>query len=292
MSSLGKERDFGGRQSQGDRPYQEDSYAFSLIEEDGIEKGLLLVLADGMGGAEAGDQASSVAVSAFVDSFHYALDEGEHAKDALGLGLTAANNAIEAEIALGPDHLDGMGTTLVGICLANGNLSWISVGDSPLYLFRQGKLSRLNEDHSMREVLRQQVKAGVMTVDDARSNPDRNALLSAVIGKNLMLIDWPEESLGIEEGDVFILASDGLETLSDFEIVSALEDMPGADAAEVSYDLVRRVLDVGKKGQDNVTIAVVMAGEAAMNVFTRTLSSNGRDWTPGEVTDPLPESER
>ena len=133
------EKDFAGRQSRGMRPSQEDSYAFSeIIDPAGRAIGLLVVLADGMGGHTAGERASELAVKNCTAEFHQ--DNGE-ILHRLGRGLTAANASIAAEM----EHnlaLDGMGTTLLAAAMTDAGLEWISVGDSPLYLWRDRHLNR------------------------------------------------------------------------------------------------------------------------------------------------------
>ena len=81
-----------------------------------------------------------------------------------------------------------MGCTLLAVVLAQEGLYWISVGDSPLWLWRAGRLHRLNQDHAYRSILAHRVHEGEMSADDAARHPDRNALISAVTGLSLIHI--------------------------------------------------------------------------------------------------------
>ncbi len=126
------------RQIQGARPYQEDDYGLiDLHDEDRSE---VLLLADGMGGHVSGDTASWTIVQTFAK--RYSDTEGA-VPDRLRTCLDAANQALAAAIAENPG-LSGMGSTVVAAVISPDGREWISVGDSPLWLFRKGKLRRLS----------------------------------------------------------------------------------------------------------------------------------------------------
>ena len=134
-----------GGQLLGRRELQEDELGF--IDGPTLDPGSqhpVVIVADGMGGHASGELASRLAVRAFIEAYG---TEGRPA-DQLRAALDRANQAIDDAIR---DNLslDGMGTTLVAAAVTADGLEWISVGDSPLYLCRGGRLKRLNEDHSM-----------------------------------------------------------------------------------------------------------------------------------------------
>lgn len=248
-------RHYAARQSQGARNYQEDEYGFLALasEADDRPHSLLAVLADGMGGHKGGAHASAAAVDAFLTAFQGAdLPTAERLRRALGY----ANERISADSDGNPE-LEGMGCTLVGAALTEAGLQWISVGDSPFWLYRDGKLIRLNDDHSMAPILAEQVKQGKMTADEAAHHPQRNALRSAVIGDSLPLIDLKDEPIALQPGDRLVLSSDGLETLSEDEIVTVLRE--GADDGPelLAERLLAAVEARNKKGQDNTTVIVI-----------------------------------
>ncbi|MYK88913.1 MAG: SpoIIE family protein phosphatase, partial [Acidobacteria bacterium] len=134
-----------GGQLIGAREAQEDEFGFidgSTLDPDGRHP--VVIVADGMGGHAGGEMAGRLAVRAFVDA--YGLDGAP--ADRLGAALDAANRSIDDAVRENLS-LDGMGATLVAATVTTDGLEWISVGDSPLYLYRAGRLKRLNEDHSM-----------------------------------------------------------------------------------------------------------------------------------------------
>jgi serine/threonine protein phosphatase PrpC len=220
-----------GGQHQGARPYQEDSWALRALA-DGA---LLAVVADGMGGHAGGAVASRLVVETFVR----AVEAGASLSDA----LQQANLAVRERAAGRPD-LAGMGCTLVAARLRDDDVTWISVGDSPLYLALPGKVERLNADHSMAPQIDALVGQGVMTAAQAANHPGRHTLREAVMGQPLSLID--EGSRRVGEGARLLVCSDGVQSLPDAEI---------ATLAERSVDvLIKAVLAVGNPHQDNVTV--------------------------------------
>ena len=115
-----------------------------------------------------------------------------------------------------------MGCTLLAVVLAEEGLYWISVGDSPLWLWRRGRLRRLNQDHAYRSILAAEVSAGEISAADAFRHPARNALVSAVTGDEVELVDLPRQAHPLKPGDQMLLASDGLLTLGENEIAALL----------------------------------------------------------------------
>lgn len=236
----------------GARARQED--AFRIRQAPGF---LHVVLCDGMGGHVGGQVASEIAVSAAMD----ALGAGE-ARDArssaarLREALAEANRRIGRRLKEEP-ALKGMGCTLVAVEVVGDRLSWISVGDSPMWLHDGRDLYRLNADHSVRGKLESQVRQGVITAEDADRHPQRNALTSAVMGGPLDV--YEEKSIVLEAGRRIILASDGIETLQQHEI-SAIARAHVAASGNVLRDaLLRAVKDRGAPGQDNTTVAIIDA---------------------------------
>ena len=208
--------------TQGSRAHQEDDYGvFELPPELGAGD-LLLVLADGMGGERGGARASALAVRSFIGT--YDRISAATIPDRLEGTLLRMNADMAQEAASDPEGLNGMGCTLLAVVLAEEGLYWISVGDSPLWLWRQGRLYRLNEDHAYRSILAQQVSSGEISAEVAARHPDRNALMSAVTGDALEIIDLPRQAFALKDSDQILLASDGILTLDDREITAVLTD--------------------------------------------------------------------
>jgi protein phosphatase len=252
---LTPERDFAGRQCLGKRSEQEDAYAFSeILGADGTPNGLLIVLADGMGGHSAGHEASNLAVRAFVAAFHGG-NSGLPAR--LTAALHAANAAISEAIKASPESLEGMGTTLVGAAVTPEGLAWISVGDSPLYLHRGGQLHRINDDHSFRPILREMVEKGEITQEQAVHSSLRNRLRAALTGDEIAMVSAAAAPTYLLKGDLILVASDGIQTLTDDAIAKGIEETPDADASKTAEGLLQAVLTAAKPKQDNTTVAIL-----------------------------------
>jgi len=269
--------DFAGRQILGQRDEQQDSYGFSVVSQGSKEheaKILLVAVADGMGGHEGGREASATALAAFVEAYFGYLDaprlsigssgEGLSSDDkdyfsccALAAALGAANGALDNLVERNHEKLEGAGTTFLGVVVGRRRLQWISVGDSPLVLWRKGELKRLNADHSMRAVLAQKIAAGQMLPGDLASHPERNVLRSALLGGRVEAIDGPEESTTLQEGDVLLAATDGLLTLEQAEVCAIIGRFRHKPALFLAQRLLKVVEEKRAAKQDNATVAVV-----------------------------------
>lgn len=237
------------RQIQGGRPYQEDDQDVRALALDGGGAASLAVLADGMGGHAGGAVASALAVAAFHEA---AAAEAGAIPGRLRAGLRAAGEAIRRRVAAEP-ALAGMGCTLVGLVLEPRAIHWISVGDSPLWLFQDGTLTRLNADHSMAPLLRHRVARGEMTAAAAAIHPARNALRSAVTGEPVELVDEGAQPLAAAGRPVLILASDGLCTL-DEGAIGRIAGEAGGDPRRLVDRLIEAVERDGRPDQDNTTV--------------------------------------
>jgi len=257
------DQDFAGIQIQGERPYQEDAQGFaSLVENtEGQVEVLLAVLADGMGGENAGGHASVSAVRSIVDYCHHlGVTENVMIPDMLRSATEEAT--LDLSLAIQSDPLlGGMGTTLLAVVVTNDVLYWISVGDSPLYLYRKGVIEQINEDHSMMPLLVQEVEQGYMDERMLEFHPDRNALRSALTGHDVEMIDCPTEGLSLLPGDIIVVASDGVQSLSENEISSCVEEHENRSAEEISKELIDAVSAMRKPRQDNTSINVIKISE-------------------------------
>jgi protein phosphatase len=250
---LRNEIDFDSQAAVGARTSQED-YALFSTNPAGSE--LLAVLADGMGGHSAGEVASKRAVDSFHSTFNNYPPSSVPAK--LSAALNQANNDLAVCIKDSP-ALSGMGCTLVGVHIGVQGIHWISVGDSPLFLIRNGEIKRLNADHSMVPVIEESLRKGKITKKEALSHPDRHALRSAVSGGQLELIDSSSEPLGLCGGDIVILASDGLLTLTESEIANVVGANLASNAQGIVSALMKAIAAKNKPKQDNTTIQIFIA---------------------------------
>lgn len=252
------DRDFAGSQHTGARPYQEDSQGFASLAEDdeGNVTSLLIILADGMGGENAGDIASQLVVQTCVD-YCLAHYDPTGIPEMLRGGMLAANDSLTAAIEK-DSSLDGMGATLLSVVIQDDSLYWLSVGDSPLYLYRDGALKQINEDHSMIPVLQDRVERGEIKNSELEKHPERNVLRSAIIGEEVELVDCPETAITLKPKDAIIAASDGLQTLDEEAICLRLNRHQGVFAEYIVQKLLTAVERINNPKQDNVSINMVI----------------------------------
>lgn len=236
--------------AQGSRSRQEDDYGVFELPPELDAGDLLLVLADGMGGEQGGARASALAVRSFIGT--YDTVSAATIPERLERTLAQVNWQMAREAATDPEELDGMGCTLLAVVLAEEGLYWISVGDSPLWLWRRGRLHRLNQDHAYRSILARQVFIGEISAEAAARHPDRNALMSAVTGDALDLVDLPRQAYALRESDQILLASDGVLTLNEREIAAILADRR-VDGTPCQA-LLAAVAAHGRSQQDNITV--------------------------------------
>lgn len=246
---------------QGKRSRQEDHSAVwqpPRSDRAGAAEPLLVVLADGMGGHASGHLASELACRRYIEAFRAAQGE-------IGPRMMRAvddcNRAIAAAIADNTD-LAGMGCTLVGAYFDPGGLRWVSVGDSTLLIYRDGRLARLNADHSHGGVLDKQAEDGVISWQEAKTAKRRRALRSALTGDRIPMIDIEAQPVRLCPGDWVLIASDGLLTLSGDELAQTLHDHRGGSAGGVVRSLIDAVERRDKPRQDNTTVVAVRIAAA------------------------------
>ena len=219
------------------RQINEDRY---LVEDD------LFVVADGVGGHQAGEVAAQTAVEAIRRSLSERTTEG------LVAAIEEANRAVW-ELAQTNREKRGMGTTLTAVAVVNedgeDHLAVANVGDSRAYLFQQGELMQLTEDHSLVEEL---VREGQITAEEAQVHPQRSIITRALGMEPQIEVDsW---QLIPYRGDRILLCSDGLTNeVTEARIASTLRQL--ADPGEAARDLVRQARANG--GSDNVTVVVL-----------------------------------
>jgi serine/threonine protein phosphatase PrpC len=235
----------------GERAVQEDTADVQTLASN--NGNLVAALADGMGGHTGGAVASQVAVKTFLEKFGSSNETAIPLR--LGVALQEANKNISEQIR-GDRQLEGMGCTLVGLFFDQHNLSWISVGDSPLFLYRDRRLLRLNEDHSMMPVLKNLESLGQLSQAEVAAHPQRNALRSALTGESFDLIDSSSKPFLLRPNDIVICASDGLLTLTETEILDVLNLTSKLSSNEICQALLKSVRKKDKPKQDNVTVQV------------------------------------
>jgi PPM family protein phosphatase len=269
MSALGVVDDAGLTQTGHVRHNNEDSY---LIRGD------LFMIADGMGGAAAGEVASAMCAEAFAE-----LDLIQHqGEEALRATISVANRRIWDRSRTDAET-SGMGTTVTAALVGeNGVVSFAHVGDSRAYLLRDGALQRLSEDHSLVHEL---VRQGQLSEVEAEQHPQRSVITRALGTDEEVQIDT--FSLEARPGDVLLLCTDGLNTMvSESDIAGALDSQTGA--SDVARKLVRAALKAG--GEDNVTAVVVCFGETSLAEEEDVTSGGGavQRVLPADIDAPSP----
>ena len=211
----------------------------------------LFVLADGMGGHQAGDVASSMTIEFFQEKFSKTnqLFSAEVAEKWLTDLVQALNQKI---FSYGNENASclGMGTTIVVALLCQDqSLSIAHVGDSRAYLFGEAGLVQLTEDHSYVNEL---VKRGALSAEDALTHPKKNVLMRALGTEKNVQVDV--QTIGIDEKRYLLICTDGLSgKLSTYEMEKILND--GSDLKAKSDQLIQRANEAG--GEDNISVILV-----------------------------------
>jgi PPM family protein phosphatase len=242
-------RRFAARQIIGARERQEDDYAALDLSGNGQER-LLFVVADGMGGHRGAAAAAQLAVRRFCE---IAKNCDGTLGQRLPIALAGANDAV-AKAAILDGTLEGAGCAFLSAAVDDGALSWISVGDCSLLLFRRGKLRKLNDDHSMRPVLAEMVAAGRLSAKEAAQDPRRHSLRSALKGSEIRLIDNSPAPVRLIPGDSVILASDGFETLSTRAVTKLLRRGTAGAPTGMVERLIAAIRAARARNQDNATV--------------------------------------
>lgn len=225
----------------------------------GNPHGGLVVLADGMGGYNAGEVASGMTTTVLSTELEAAFatrspddEEAEglsYAHSAILSRVAQTNSAIYNAAESQPQYA-GMGTTLVLALFHDNKVTVAHIGDSRLYRLRDGELTQLTKDHSL---LQEQIDAGMITAEDARHSQNKN-LVTRALGVD------PEVETEIHDhdalpGDIFLLCSDGLNDMVEDEETAMTLQVLGANLELAATQLIQMANDNG--GRDNVSVILV-----------------------------------
>lgn len=243
----------------GSRTRQEDALVTSFAQ--GADIGFA-ILSDGMGGHTAGDLASRIIVTEMFAELTLRTATGQLGGDGyptlLRYAAEVANECLASHIEANP-HTQGMGGTVIATLMIGSELYWLSIGDSPLWLYRDGEFRRLNADHSMAPQIDMMVAQGLMDEETGRAHPQRNCLTSAIIGQTLAAVDCPDDPFKLEAGDVLLAASDGLQYLPDAGIEAILKRGARDESRAIADALLAGVESVADPDQDNASVVVIRA---------------------------------
>ena len=223
----------------------------------------LFVVADGMGGAQAGEVASRLA----IEAFQRGLDSTGSPEERLANRVRAANRQIYDRSRTETGR-EGMGTTLTAAYLDDAQLAIAHVGDSRAYLFRDGQLTRLTQDHSLVDEL---VRRGKLTEAQAAEHPQRSIITRALGPEPDVEVDT--FTYPVRPGDVLLLCSDGLTSMISEDTVAGV-----LESARTLEEAARRLIDEANDagGRDNITVVLFRVEE---------VGADGRDSaTPDQPT--------
>lgn len=241
--------------------------------EDAVEwtaEDKIAVLADGMGGYNAGEVASGIATMMFRETLAQRLQNinpalrmrGRMLKGLMVEATVAANEKI-LQVAEQEPRFSGMGTTLVAALFYHDKIVLAHVGDSRAYRFRQGKLKQLTRDHSQ---LQEQIDAGLVSPEWARFAPNKNLITRALGVAPEIEVDTSHHNL--ENGDIYLLCSDGLSDMLSPEQTVSLMDAHEGNMPRLCERLVEEANNNG--GRDNISVIL-----AKIEIATR---SSTEDW--------------
>lgn len=247
----------------------------SRNEDSHLERAPLFVIADGMGGAQAGEVASQIAVQRFADVDP--ADGPETPAEQLAHWAEEANTEIY-ERAQSDADLGGMGTTLTAAFVDGERISLAHVGDSRAYRFRDGALERLTEDHSLVEEL---IRQGRLTAEEAEEHPQRSIITRALGPEPTVEVD--RLTLEGADADIFLLCSDGLSAMvTDAQIADILK--ASRTLAKAGKALIDAANAAG--GRDNITVILFRLAALPDKVPAAAAALSGR--VHDEPTEPLP----
>lgn len=241
----------------GKREYQEDSLLthFAIGQTHGFA-----IIADGVGGHVDGHMASALVTT---EMFNHLKMQEQHIEAGkldipfvLKQAAKAANDKIAEHVKTHKDSR-GMGTTMLVPVIRGDRLSWISVGDSPLLLLRNGALRQINKDHSMASQIDLMVKAGSMKQENGNDHPDRNQLTSVMNGEDINQVDCPSSAVQLKDGDVLIASTDGLQSVPTHAMVNAIVQGSAHGSLGIVKSLLDEVSKVDSPDQDNTSFAVI-----------------------------------
>jgi protein phosphatase len=244
------------------RQNNEDTGLYYRIADEKVirEKGCLLMVADGMGGHQAGEVASRMASEIIIREYFNPKRDNSIEKNLRKAFATANTRILQAASSNAAQQ--GMGTTCTALILAGTEIHFAHVGDSRAYLYKKDKLSRITEDHTYVQEL---VRSGEISAHEADTHPRRNILTNAMGTKPEMKVDAGRFNQLFEPGDRLMLCSDGLyDYLNDDEIAAFLG---GSDLTTVAEQMIATAKKRG--GHDNITIVLAQKVSTSASTVAR-----------------------
>ena len=241
--SIGKIHDIGRRD------YQQDSFGQTAVLRN---TGILAVLADGMGGLSGGERVSQkIVMEALTFGSTLQANQVPTALPGMVAGINRAVNQM-----LGPKGLYTSGSTVVSALITGNALRWISVGDSRIYLYRDGQISQLSRDHDLLQDWMPDILEGKRSMAEALRDPNGRKLTSFIGMGELRHVDYNRTPIPLLPGDRVLLMSDGVYgTVSDAEMAAILRDCGSVQLA--ASHIGQRIMGAALPYQDNYTLIVL-----------------------------------
>lgn len=248
----------GCAQIKGTREDQEDYFAVppQANEEFTAHAGQLYIVSDGMGGHEGGAAASLLAVRTLTEAYRHKT-AGESIPEALLRSVRTANEDLyELARNTGADTSRGMGATIAAVVIHGNRLYWMTVGDSRIFLFRNGQLARVNRLHRYGDELDERLAQGELSEVEVNTDSRRHMLMSYLGLPSLYKVDCPDAPLELQTADRMILCSDGLTDALTINEIGAIVSL-AKDPNSCAEALMACVKEKERPVQDNATVIVV-----------------------------------
>lgn len=231
------------------RSDNQDHYAYYFPEEDIVDtKGILMTVADGMGGASGGAMASRLAVDVLMTEY-YDAESSTSITESLKNAFLKANQEVMAK---GQDdrNLQGMGTTMTAVVVVDDKMYYAHVGDSRGYIISENKISQFTQDHSYVDNL---VRAGIISEEEALTHPQRNVITRAIGISFDLDVDVSQRYKILKKGQYVLLCSDGL-----FKVVSDQEILNVVSTIQAPVESCNKLLEIANAhgGPDNITVLI------------------------------------
>lgn len=246
---IGSSSVIGSRKEQQDAILADKDYAYIQ------NKRVIAVLCDGMGGLDSGAVASQIATATVYQEFL----RWQNVENMPGFFMDVVPK-IDSEVSMLTNE-DGTpmraGTTLVSVIIKENQLYWASVGDSHIYIIRDGKILCITEEHNYMKLLKEKVMRGEITIEEMNSDPQKEALISYIGMGGVRCIDINYKPFQLLEGDYVILCSDGLYRALNEEEMKEIVYSCGDDVQEAAAKLTDCAIKKGKRNQDNTSVIVI-----------------------------------
>ncbi len=212
-----------------------------------VDAGLLAILCDGLGGNKAGEVASQLTVETIERIFRE--EKSIDCLESLKQAVSEANNLVHEKSSSEPE-LNGMATTAEALYLKDDNVYWAHVGDSRIYLLRNGKLKQITKDHSLVQKL---VDEGFLTLKEAENHPNKNVIMRALGDSSTIDIDLSKQKLHSKDDVKFFICSDGVTSvIQDSELQEILKNDDLDSISSILSDMIEE-----RGAPDNYTFIII-----------------------------------